>query len=174
MVFTAGERRLLAVLILFLAAGYLISALRHAGMLDWLSSEGAAGTSTQAAAGIESDAADTNAAGGEPADASGSIEDGARAAGATAQAGAPYGGEGILLAGAPAESLFAGGFLDLNRADSAALVALPGIGPALAGRIVAERSRSGGFRSVDDLDRVRGIGPQKLERLRGLVTVAGR
>lgn len=60
--------------------------------------------------------------------------------------------------------------LDLNRADSADLVRLPGIGPALAGRILARR-RQGRFARVDDLIEVRGIGPATLERLRSLLEV---
>lgn len=60
--------------------------------------------------------------------------------------------------------------VDLNRADTMALQALPGVGPALARRIVAAR-REASFRAVDDLDRVKGIGPATLERLRPHVTV---
>ena len=61
--------------------------------------------------------------------------------------------------------------LDLNRATAAALDALPGIGPVLAGRIVEHRSREGPFRRVEDLLEVPGIGPRLLERLRPLVAV---
>ena len=61
--------------------------------------------------------------------------------------------------------------LDLNRATAAALDALPGIGPVLAGRIVAQRARAGAYRRVEDLLLVPGIGPRLLERLRPLVTV---
>jgi competence protein ComEA len=61
--------------------------------------------------------------------------------------------------------------VDVNRASVAELTALPGIGPALAERIVAAREEGGRFRSVDDLVRVSGIGPAKLERLRGAVVV---
>lgn len=63
--------------------------------------------------------------------------------------------------------------VDLNTADSAALVALPGIGPALAGRILAHRRR-GRFQRVDELLEVRGIGPATLERLRPRVRVGRR
>lgn len=63
-----------------------------------------------------------------------------------------------------------GALVDLNRADTLALQALPGVGPALARRIVEAR-RSAPFGSVDDLERVRGIGPATLARLRALVTV---
>jgi competence protein ComEA len=67
----------------------------------------------------------------------------------------------------------AAGPLDLNTATPAQLEALPGIGPALAQAIVGERERSGGFRKVDDLQRVRGIGEARLAQLRELVTVSG-
>ena len=49
--------------------------------------------------------------------------------------------------------------IDLNRADRAELLQLPGVGPALAERIEAYRRENGGFRSVDDLRRVHGVGP---------------
>jgi competence ComEA-like helix-hairpin-helix protein len=65
------------------------------------------------------------------------------------------------------------GTLDLNSATRAELEMLPGVGPALAERIIAERTAAGAFASVDDLDRVKGIGPRTLERLRGLVRVSG-
>lgn len=61
--------------------------------------------------------------------------------------------------------------LDLNTATQAQLEALPGIGPALAQAIIAERTRSGGFRSVSDLRRVRGIGDARFAQLEPLVRV---
>lgn len=61
--------------------------------------------------------------------------------------------------------------VNINSATAAELEALPGIGPALAQRIVADRTSRGPFRSVNDLDRVRGIGPKIVESLRELVTV---
>jgi competence protein ComEA len=63
------------------------------------------------------------------------------------------------------------GPLDLNRATARELEALPRIGPSLAERIIAARHRQGGFRSVDELDGVRGIGRSTLEAIRPLVTV---
>jgi competence ComEA-like helix-hairpin-helix protein len=56
--------------------------------------------------------------------------------------------------------------LELNQASAAEWAALPGIGPVLAGRIVAWREQHGGFRSPEDLLAVKGLGPRKLERLR--------
>lgn len=59
--------------------------------------------------------------------------------------------------------------LDLNRATEEELRLLPGVGPAIAGRILALRERRGGFGSADDLLEVRGIGPATIERLRPLI-----
>ncbi len=56
--------------------------------------------------------------------------------------------------------------LDLNAASAAELELLPGIGPRLARDIVEARRRQGGFRSLDALDEVRGIGAKKLAKLR--------
>ncbi|MGW8267064.1 MAG: ComEA family DNA-binding protein, partial [Longimicrobiales bacterium] len=62
--------------------------------------------------------------------------------------------------------------LDLNRAGLEELQGLPGIGPALAARILESRSREGPFGTAEDLLRVPGIGPAKLALLRPLVRVA--
>jgi competence protein ComEA len=57
----------------------------------------------------------------------------------------------------------------LNSATPEQLATLPGIGPARAEAIVQSRVRSGPFRRIEDLQRVSGIGPQTVERLRNLV-----
>lgn len=61
--------------------------------------------------------------------------------------------------------------VNINTATAEQFEMLPGIGPALAGRIVAHRTAHGRFRSITDLDKVDGIGPKTLERLSPLVTV---
>lgn len=61
--------------------------------------------------------------------------------------------------------------VNINKATQAELELLPGIGPALAGRIIEHRTLRGAFRRVEDLDAVKGIGPKMLERLRPLVSV---
>jgi competence protein ComEA len=68
-------------------------------------------------------------------------------------------------------ALVAGSTLDINRATAADLELLPGIGPALARRIVEDRDRTGPFRTIDEVDRVRGIGPRTLERLRPFLRI---
>lgn len=61
--------------------------------------------------------------------------------------------------------------IDVNRASVSELETLPGVGPATAASIVAERDRSGPFLTVDDLERVSGIGPAKVDAMRDRVTV---
>jgi competence protein ComEA len=61
--------------------------------------------------------------------------------------------------------------VNINTAGQAELELLPGIGPSLARRIIEHRTLHGAFRSVADLDKVRGIGPRTLQRLAPLVTV---
>ena len=58
------------------------------------------------------------------------------------------------------------GTLNLNTADTETLQALPGIGPALAERIVAYRLEHGPFQTVEDLRQVPGIGTKRWERIR--------
>jgi competence protein ComEA len=64
--------------------------------------------------------------------------------------------------------------IDLDRADAVDLDLLPGIGPALAARIVADRDERGPFGSPEALARVRGIGPATVEGVRPYVRGGGR
>jgi len=59
--------------------------------------------------------------------------------------------------------------VDVNAASERLLATLPGVGPVTAARIVAARP----FHSLDDLLRVPGIGPSRLEALRPWVTLGG-
>ncbi len=87
--------------------------------------------------------------------------------GAVAESTASLPGAGALEA-VPIESassipagVAATGRIAINRASALDLEALPGVGPALAKRIVEEREKAGPFRSPRDLLRVKGIGPKK-------------
>jgi competence protein ComEA len=71
----------------------------------------------------------------------------------------------------PGAAAAAPGLLNLNTADASALEALPGIGPALAARIVDWRDANGRFTAVDDLQQVSGIGDKTFAELKDLVTV---
>lgn len=64
--------------------------------------------------------------------------------------------------------------MELNRASASELESLPGVGPVLAERILAERRRRGGFDAVDDLIEVKGIGPALLEGLKDRVHTGPR
>lgn len=61
--------------------------------------------------------------------------------------------------------------VDLNKATQAQLEVLPGVGPKMAERILAYRAENGGFKSLDELDDVKGIGEKTLETLKPLVKV---
>ena len=61
--------------------------------------------------------------------------------------------------------------INLNTASSSTLQQLPGIGPALSSRILDHRSAHGAFVQVDDITRVRGIGPKTLARLKPMLYV---
>jgi competence protein ComEA len=61
--------------------------------------------------------------------------------------------------------------LDLNTSTAEQLDTLPGVGPVLAGRIVAWRTANGRFRSIEELGEVAGIGESILGQVRGLVRV---
>lgn len=63
------------------------------------------------------------------------------------------------------------GLIDLNSASVAELDELPGVGPAIAQRIVDHREQNGPFESVDQLEEVSGIGPATLEKMRDRATV---
>ena len=64
--------------------------------------------------------------------------------------------------------------IDVNAATAAQIEALPGIGPALARRIVSHRDSAGPFADLAALCDVRGVGPALAKRLRPLVTFGGR
>lgn len=62
------------------------------------------------------------------------------------------------------------GPIDVNTADAAALMELPGIGPAKAAAIIAYREEHGPFGSMEELDEVKGISARMVESWAGLAT----
>lgn len=71
-------------------------------------------------------------------------------------------------------SMSAWAAVDLNTATPAELQKVRGIGPAKAKAIVEHREKNGPFRSVDDLDKVKGFGKATVDKLRGDLTVGGQ
>ncbi|MEM0951265.1 MAG: ComEA family DNA-binding protein [Cyanobacteria bacterium P01_H01_bin.74] len=61
--------------------------------------------------------------------------------------------------------------VNINTDAQTKLQLLPGIGPAIASRIITDRLQHGRFTSVDDLQRVRGIGPKTLAKLRDYIRI---
>jgi competence ComEA-like helix-hairpin-helix protein len=79
-----------------------------------------------------------------------------------ARAATPSGVPAAALAPSP---------IDVNTATVSELTALPGIGEKRARAIVEAREQRGGFKTVDELVEVRGIGPANLEKLRPYVRI---
>jgi len=65
----------------------------------------------------------------------------------------------------------AGNKVNINTADKSQLDTLPGIGPAMAERIIEYRQTSGGFKDMDELKKVQGIGTSKFEKLKEKITI---
>ena len=73
-------------------------------------------------------------------------------------------GAGSGAAGGPPQAP-----VSLNSATAEQLDTLDGVGPATASKILEYRRQHGGFRSIDDLGEIPGIGPKRLAALRGKV-----
>ncbi|MPZ88154.1 MAG: ComEA family DNA-binding protein [Nitriliruptorales bacterium] len=80
-------------------------------------------------------------------------------------------GPGGATGGQGRGGVHAAGPLDLNRATAEEFQDLPGVGPVLAERIVHHREDISGFRTVDELRDVKGIGEKTFAELSPLVTV---
>lgn len=65
------------------------------------------------------------------------------------------------------------GKLNVNTATIEEFQLLPGIGPSMAKSIVAHRATSGSFKSVNDMEKIKGIGKKKLAKLRPYLKTDG-
>lgn len=81
------------------------------------------------------------------------------------------GAEAASKAESAADASSAQSTVNLNTATKEELATLPGIGDTLAQNIIDYRQANGNYKSVDDLDRVKGIGKSRLDKIRSLVTV---
>lgn len=61
------------------------------------------------------------------------------------------------------------GQVNINTASAEQLQRLPGIGPAMAARVIAYRQQAGGFKQLEDLQEVGGIGPKKYAKMAPLI-----
>ena len=62
--------------------------------------------------------------------------------------------------------------VNLNTATAAQIATLPGIGPKAAERIIEYRQKNGGFKKIEELMNVKGIGEKSFLKLKPLITVA--
>lgn len=63
------------------------------------------------------------------------------------------------------------GAVNINKASSAQLQTINGIGPAKAGEIIKYRKSHGAFRNVNELVNVKGIGPKTMKKMKSQVSV---
>lgn len=83
----------------------------------------------------------------------------------------PSGTMGMAPGKASTSGMPAAGLLDVNSASESDLTKLKGIGPVRAKAIVAYRQQNGPFKSVDDLEKVKGIGKKILAQIKDQVTI---
>jgi comEA protein len=81
------------------------------------------------------------------------------------------GGEKIQAMARQDEKYFGSQRVNINQASQQALEKLPNIGPAMAKRIIDYRQSQGGFKSVGELKKVKGIGAKRLSQLVDHVSV---
>ena len=83
---------------------------------------------------------------------------------------APVAAQGAPTASGAARSL-PDGMVNINTADEKELDKLPGIGPAMAKRIIEYRTENGAFQSPEEIKRVKGIGDAKYEKMKDKIAL---
>ena len=83
----------------------------------------------------------------------------------------PAEGEAIVVEGEGEGEVVVTGPVNINIATQEQLETLPGIGPAIALRIIEYREENGLFETIEDIQNVPGIGPATFENIRDLITV---
>ena len=79
----------------------------------------------------------------------------------------------VALAPAYAQAPAPKGRININTASAAELESLPRVGPKVAQRIVDFRTKNGGFKKVEEIMKVQGIGEKVFEQIKDLITVGG-
>ena len=80
----------------------------------------------------------------------------------------------LALAAAPLVATALTGVVNVNTASAEELSLLPGVGPARARAIIELRQQRGGFKRVEDLLEVKGIGESSLAKLKPYLAVEGK
>ena len=75
----------------------------------------------------------------------------------------------LILLGLPA-AVLAGGEVDINTADKETLMTLSGVGESFAQKIINYRERNGGFKTVQELTNIRGIGQALVDKNNDILT----
>ncbi len=62
--------------------------------------------------------------------------------------------------------------ININTATQAQLERLPGIGPILAESVILYRQRTGGFKNIEEIKNVKGIGDKKFEKIKNIIIIS--
>lgn len=90
---------------------------------------------------------------------------------ATGAAGAATGAATAGSASGATPASTAGGLVNINTASEQELDTLPGIGPAMAKRIIEYRTTEGGFKKLEDIKNIKGIGDAKYNKLKDKICI---
>ena len=99
------------------------------------------------------------------------LQDGERLAVPTARPAAPSAAVDLAVSRSGSVDLAGASLININTASIEELDALPNVGPVTAQAIVDYRTTNGPFRAVEEITRVKGIGPATLEKIKALITV---